>query len=255
MTAFIALMLAGFREARRNRVTLVVGLFAIATILLTSLVLNLTIFTLDRTVTDFGLGVMHLLLVSLALYLSVGMISREVERRTVFLVMSRPIGRSTFIAARFAGIVLTLTVLQLAMTAVYVLQLSLFAVPSNPAVGWALVGIWAECQLIAALGLFFSTFAGNLVSAISTLGLFFVGHWSPDAYNFAQRLPSPLLRGLFHVVYLVVPNLDRLDFKPEAALMLSVDPKEGLLALGTALAWCVGLVAAASLAFRKRDFK
>ena len=91
MSVIVALTKAGFREAIRNRVTVVVGVFAIALILLTTVVMNVTIFSLDRVVTDFGLGVLSFILIGLAVFMSVAMLSREIERRTVFLVVSRPL--------------------------------------------------------------------------------------------------------------------------------------------------------------------
>ncbi len=156
MRQLAMLALAGFREALRNRVTVVVGVFAAVSIALTSVVMDLTVLSLDRVVTDFGLGVMSLLLISLAIFMSVAMLNREMERRTVFLIVSRPISRSSFIIARFLGIMVTLTVLLAAMTAVYALQLLIFDVPTPTSVPAAIGGIWCQLLLLCSMGVFFS---------------------------------------------------------------------------------------------------
>lgn len=254
MSAFWAIAKAGFNEARRNRVTLVVAAFAVGLILMTTLVLNLTIYTLDRIVTDFGLGVMSLLLVALSVFLSAGMLSREIEKRTVFLVMSRPVSRELFAAARYAGMALTLTMLEAAMTLVYFAQLLIFEVPFNPAIGWALLGLWVEVLLLAAVGLFLSSFSGSLVAAGCTVGVYLLGHASPELYTLSQRVHGPL-KLLALIAYRVTPNLDQLDFKPEASQLLTVDTAEALQALGTGVLWLVVFVSATALVFRRRDFR
>jgi hypothetical protein len=100
--AFLATAWNGFREARRNRVTVVVGVFALLTLLLATLVTQITVVTFRRVMVDTGLGLMSLILVFLSIFLSSGLLAREIERRTIVLVVTKPISRSTFLA-RFAG--------------------------------------------------------------------------------------------------------------------------------------------------------
>jgi ABC-type transport system involved in multi-copper enzyme maturation permease subunit len=251
----LALASAGFKESRRNRVTVVVVAFALVLILMTTVVLNTTAFTLDRVVTDFGLGVMSLLLVSLAMYLSVGLLSREVERRTIFLVVSRPLSRATFVAGRFLGIVATLTVMEAAMVVLYASQLWLFDVAPTSAMVAAVVGLWIELLVIAALGLFLSSFAGQLVAAICLVGVYLVGHWSQDLWAQAERQPAPVMKALLRAAYYLVPNLDRFDFRVEAAYAQSVEVGTVLPVLAFGLAWTVALVTAAAMVLGRRDFK
>lgn len=255
MNVIWALALAGFREALRNRITVVVGLFAGVLILMTTLVLNTTIFTLDRAVTDFGLGVMALLLVGLSIFLSAGMLSREIEKRTVFLVMSRPISRLQFVVGRYVGMLMTLTTLLLAMTALYGLQLLAFKVEPTAAMGAALLGLWVELWLLSALGLLLSASAGQLVAALSCVGVYLMGHWSPDLFALGQRSDAPSLAKVCRVLYAVVPNLDRLDYRVEASWGASIDWKELLSSMATGGAWTVLFISIASLVFARRDFR
>ncbi|MGV3620446.1 MAG: ABC transporter permease [Archangium sp.] len=255
MKVILALMLAGFREALRNRITVVVGVFAAVLILLTTLVMNTTVFTLDRAVTDFGLGVMALLLSGLSMFLSVGMLSREIEKRTVFLVMSRPISRTHFVAGRYLGMMLVLTVLLLAMSALYYLQVLAFGVKPTGAMAAALVGLWVELFVLAALGLLLSASAGQLVGALSLVGVYLGGHLSPDLFALSQRSDLPGLALTCKVLYAVVPNLDRLDYRVEASWEATVEASEVLSSCAVGGAWALLFVAAASLVFSRRDFR
>lgn len=248
------LALAGFREAIRNRVTVVIGVFALVMIALTSVVMDLTVLSLDRVVTDFGLGVMSLLMISLAIFMSVGMLNRELERRTVFLVVSRPISRSLFIVARYLGIMVTLSLVLVAMSAMYATQLYIFDVPVASGVPAAIGGLWCQLLLLSAMGVFFSSMSGQITSAICVVGLYLVGQWTADLHVIAIKL-SPVVAAVARTGYYVLPNFARMDFKPQAAAGASVTLSEFLNSVGTSVGWSLLFLVGAALLFRRRDFK
>ena len=254
MKQLFVLALAGFKEAVRNRVTVVVGVFALVLIALTSVVMDLTVLSLDRVVTDFGLGVMSLLMISLAVFMSVGMLNRELERRTVFLVVSRPLSRWLFIVARYLGIMLTLTLLLAAMSAVYAAQIVIFDVRTASSVPAAIGGLWCQLLLITAMGIFFSSMSGQITSAVCVVGLYLVGQWTADLHVLAVKL-GPVLGAVARAGYYVLPNFARMDFKPNAAAYAPVSATEFLDALGSSVGWSLLFLIGATLLFRRRDFK
>ncbi len=248
------LALAGFREAIRNRVTVVVAVFALVLIALTTVVMNLTVFSLDRVVTDFGLGVMSLLMISLAIFMSVGMLNRELERRTVFLIVSRPLSRSKFIVARYVGIMVTLTMLLAAMSAVYATQIWFFDVPLHNSMPAAIGGLWCQLLLLSAMGVFFSSMSGPITAAICVVGLYLVGQWTADLHVIAVKL-GPVTGAIARAGYYVLPNFARMDFKPQAAAGMSVTLGEFVDGLGTSVGWSLLFIVGATLLFQRRDFK
>ncbi len=250
----LALALTGFREALRNRVTVVVAAFALVMILLTTVVMNITIFSLDRVVTDFGLGVMSLLLTGLAIFTSVGLLNREIERRTVFLVVSRPLSRGTFIVGRYLGLIATLTALQTAMCAVYGLQLAFFDVPVTPQLAYAIGGLWLQLLMVSGLGLLFSSFSGAVTSSVGVLCLYLAGQWTADLYALSEKF-EPLTRAAARALYWILPNFGRLDFKMHAASAMHVDAAYFWQGVVGALAWAVLFVTGATVFFSRRDFK
>lgn len=254
MRELLVLSLAGVREAIRNRVTVVVAAFALVLIALTSVVMNVTVFSLDRVVTDFGLGVMSLLLICLAIFMSVGMLNRELERRTVFLIVSRPISRSLFVVGRYLGMMVTLTLLLCAMTGVYAVQLLIFDVPAPSAVPAAIAGLWCQLLLLCAMGVFFSSLSGSITSAICVVGLYLVGQWTADLHVLSVKL-GPVLGTVARAGYYLLPNFARMDFKAQAAAGASVSWGEFLNGLGTSVGWSLLCLVGATLLFRRRDFK
>jgi Cu-processing system permease protein len=244
----------GFREARRNRVTTVAAGFALALLFSTSLVTQVTVWTFERVLTDFGLGMMSFLLSGLAIYLSCGLLPREIERRTIFLVVTRPVSRTKFLVARLCGNLLTLLVLELLMAAVFFLELKLYVVPVSQATVASLIGLYFELVVLSAAGFLFSSFSSQLVSALCTVGVYFAGHFAGDIYRLAERA-DPGVQGFTRFVYYLVPNLERVNFKTMAAYRLDVPWEQVASGCAYALAFAVAFTSLAALIFERRDFR
>jgi Cu-processing system permease protein len=253
--SFAAITYNGFREARRNKVTAIVFAFAIALVLSSALAVEATVATFDRVVVDIGLGALSLMLVLLSIYLASGLVNREIERRTIFLIVTKPISRGTFLMARLAGNMLTLGVLLVLMSGVFFLQLVLSRNPIETIHVLALVLLWFELLILSSVGITLSTFSSPIVSGIVTSGVFFAGHLSGDVYALGQRAKLPLLRGLATAAYYIVPNLERLNLRPRATYHLGVEPSEVWGAMAYAVAYSGCLLAIGVAVFRRRDFK
>jgi ABC-type transport system involved in multi-copper enzyme maturation permease subunit len=250
-----AIAVASYREARRNRITLLIGAFAASMILLTGIVLNLTIYTLDRVVTDFGLGVMSLMLVAAAIFLSSGQVAREIEQRTIFLVMSRALSRGQFIIGRYLGIYATLLGMLAVMAGLFALQVQYFEVPATAAMVAAVLGLACELALVTAIGLLFSASFGRGSAAIATTAIYFLGHFARDFWVYATLAPSAVIRGAARTAYVLLPNLDRLDYRNAAAHGLSVSWGELAASSAYGFAYTGAALALAVLVFSRRDFR
>jgi Cu-processing system permease protein len=251
----IAIATNGFREASRNRVTIVIFAFAAVLVFSATVALEFTVATFDRVMTDVGLGVLSFISVILAVFLGSGLIPREIERRTIFMVVSRPVSRATFVVGRFLGNLLTVYVLTLAMAAVLAIQFSLQRVTMTQSMGAVVAGLLAEVALLSAITVFFSVWSSQIVTVVSTIGLYFLGHAANDLYGMATHAKSEAMKTVGLALYYVLPNLDRLDYKAQATYGEAV----GLAQLGGSLVYAVGysavLIAAACLLFERRDFK
>ncbi len=255
MKGFMALAWNGFREARRNRVTTVVAAFALVLLISSSLVTQVTVHTYDRVLTDFGLATMAILLTGLSVFLSCGLIPQEIERKTIFLVVSRPMSRTRFLLARLTGNLITLGLLQVAMTAVFFFELWLYNAPVTSAIVASLVGLFFELLVVSAVGFLFSTFSSQLISALTTVGMIFAGHLAGDVYRLASKSTSDFIQFIGHASYYIVPNLDRLNFRDQASLATAVPIGEIAQAIGLALGYATLLVVMATLIFERRDFR
>ena len=255
MRPFLALTLNGFREARRNRVTVVVGAFAFGLLVASTLLTNLSVSTFDRVLTDVGLGVMSIVLVLLAVFLSSGMLSREIERKTLFLIVSKPISRALFLTARFAGNMLTLAVLLVAMGILFFGQIALYGTLITQAQFVAIGMLFFELLVLSSIGFVMSSFSSQMVSATVTIGAYFAGHLSGDIYEMSSRAEDPLLQWVGKAVYYALPNLSRLNYRVQATYEIATPMGELVPSMFYAMAYAAVMIVLAVILFSRRDFK
>lgn len=255
MNSFFAVALTGFREARRNRVSIVIALFALGLLACSTLVTGITIWTFERVLTDVGLGTMSFALVLLAIFFSSGLLAREVERRTIFLVVTKPMSRPLFLLARFAGNMLTLAAILIAMGAVFFVELRISGFRMNGTQLAAIAMLFFELLIVSSVGFAISSNSSQVVSAIVTTGVYFTGHLAPDIYTLASHSESHLVKVLGRAVYYIVPNLARVNFRPFAAYNQAVTPSQFLTAAAYGVAYSAAMLCIACLVFQRRDFR
>jgi ABC-type transport system involved in multi-copper enzyme maturation permease subunit len=257
-----------FRESVRDRVPYSLVLFALLLIGSSFLLGQLTAGQDVKIIKDLGLAATGVIGLFIAIFIGIGLVSKEVERRSIYALLAKPISRPQLILGKYTGLVLTLAVNVAVMTiALYtvlaymtwteseVFQSAWDAPGIDPALLKAVFLIFVELMLITAIALFFSTFSTPLLSAALTFGLYIVGHFNADLRNFEQvvdsRAAAWLARGLYHVL----PDLSAFDVKTQVVHGIAVPA--GYIAAQTAygLTYIAVLLLIAIVIFSRRDFK
>jgi len=204
----------------------------------------------------------------IAVFIGIGLVSKEVDKRSVYSLLAKPIRRPQFVFGKYCGLTLTLAVNVAVMAAALyaVLFYMSWGVPKTTAQSWdapaldpallkAIGLILVELLLVTAIALFFSTFSTPILSAALTFGLFIAGHFSTDLRNFDQVVNSPAAVRLARGLYWVLPNLGQFDVKSQVVHGQAVPM--GYMALTAAYAafYTAMLLTMAVLIFSRRDFK
>ncbi len=255
MSVLWTLALTGFRESRRNRVTVVVGLFAFVMIFSATFALELTVTTFQRVMNDIGLGMMSLIAVFLAIFLSSGLLPREIERRTIFLIVSKPISRSAFLVGRLFGNLITVFFVVLIMSLLFCLQIAVQGGVPGPAVLTAIAGLMLEVVLLSCIGFAFASWSNQFTAAVATVGLYFTGHLASDLYRRAMQAKVEAFKVIGLSLYYLLPNLDRLDYRARATYEVATPIGELLSSTVYTLGYSAVIVAIACLLFERRDFR
>jgi ABC-type transport system involved in multi-copper enzyme maturation permease subunit len=257
-----------FKESVRDKVLYNLVFFAVLLIAASYLLGQLTAGQEVKIIKDLGLSAIALFGLFIAVFIGIGLVSKEVERRSVYALLAKPVSRTQLIVGKYAGLVLTLLVNVAVMTAALYLVLGYMtwieteefrqgwdAPGTDPRLLVAIGLIFAELMLVTAIALFFSSFSSPMLSAVLTYGLFVVGHFNADLKNFEAVVSSRAAAALARGLYYLLPNFAAFDVKTQVV--------HGLPLSGSSVAWTLAyaglyigaLLAAASVIFSRRDFK
>ncbi|MCH2172348.1 ABC transporter permease [Myxococcota bacterium] len=242
------------REAVRNRLLYNLLFFAVLMIVSSILLAELHLGHSDRIYRDVGLSAIAGFGSLIAIFVGIGLLSREIDQKTVYIVLSKPIGRWEFLAGKFVGLAGVLMVQVVAMGACFLGVLWLQGAEITGGLFQAIGLIYTELVLLTALALFFSTFTTSYLAGMFTLAFWVVGHLLMDLRTFGAHSEVESLRLLTESLYWTLPNLDRLDLKAEAAAGLTSQGVHVVTALAYAACYSLGLLLAAASLFRRRDF-
>lgn len=244
-----------FREAVRDRVLYNLVLFVL---LLTGAAIFLGELTAGqeaRVIVNMGLSAMLLFGVFISIFVGVGLVYKEIERRTIYAIFAKPVGRGEFLVGKYLGLCLTLLVNVAVMTVG--IALALLYVKGNHLIGSlfpAVFLIFLELMIITAVALLFSSFSSPALSALLTFFIFIIGHFSADMKTFAAGLGT-LAQNFFTFLYYVLPNLANYEFITPASQ--GQMPAASLVGAATAytIVYVAVLLSIATLVFSRRNFK
>lgn len=249
-----------FREAVRNKILYSLLFFAVVIILSALAIGNLTLHEEVRTIRDVGLFGIDLFGVIIAIFVGVNLLYKELDLKTVYTILPKPLWRWEFVLGKWLGMLLTLAVQMAVMAAVLAVVLTFegarFDVPMLKAV-WLL---FVNVMLVTSVAVFFSSFSSPFLSGFFALGCFVVGRSVPDIRALGDKL-GPVAKVVLNVACSLIPNLHL--FYPSGAIIgaeetsvhrqfVGADYLVSTTAYG--VAYSLVVLVFAMLIFRKRDF-
>jgi len=257
-----------FKESIRDKVLYNLVFFAVLLMAASYLIGQLTAGQDLKIIKDLGLAAASVFGLFIAVFIGIGLVSKEVERRSIYALLAKPIRRQEFVIGKYFGLVLTLLVNLAVMTTAFYAVLGYMAwmaggwmlpIWERPAVDplllKAIVLIFFQLMIVTAVALFFSTFSSPMLSAALTFGLYVVGHFNADLRNFETVVDSKPAAYLARALYYLLPNLAPLDVKSQVVHGQPVPWELMLFNVGYALVYITALVVAAVFVFSRRDFK
>ncbi|WP_310489126.1 ABC transporter permease subunit [Chamaesiphon sp. VAR_69_metabat_338] len=206
-----------FREVMRERIFLTIGFYAVLMSISWRLLPELSGPAQAKILTDFGAATTNLLGVAIAIFVGTNLINKEIDKRTVFTIVTKPIGSMEFILGKHLGLSAVLATLVAGMTAIYFTILSLAHI--NYQIGPLLLTalfLFLELCLIAAAALLFGVFTSSILAILLTFSFYLVGHLSEGMVKLAGVTKNPGFQQMTDNLYLFLPDLSRLDLKNDA---------------------------------------
>jgi len=254
----IAIARNAFREAVRDRVLYNLVLFVLLLTGAAIFIGELSGGQERKIIVDLGLSAMLLFGVFIAIFVGVGLVYKEIERRTIYTIFAKPVTRGEFIVGKYLGLCLTLLVNVVVMgTGV---SLALIYVrrgwdPLSLSIWPAILLIYLELMILTGVALLFSSFSSPALSALLTFFIFIIGHFSADLKGLATSMGGTAARWLFGGLYYLLPNLANLSYITPAAHGQVPNVAHVAAAVLYSLIYVVVILSVATLIFSRRNFK
>ena len=206
-----------FREVIRDRILYFIGFFALLMAFAWRLLPEIAVGTHEKIFLDLGLAAIGLLGVIVAVFVGTGLINKEIDKRTILVLIPKPLSRAEFILGKHLGLSGVLGVMLGVMLVIYLLMLLGMKVSFQPLpliVSVFYLGL--ELILIAAVAIAFGVFTSSILATLMTFGVYLMGHISKDLIQLGIISKNPNILAITKNIYLILPDLERLNFRNEA---------------------------------------
>ena len=242
-----------FRETIRDRIFYSLIAFAVLTVAASLLAGSVSLGQDVRVIGDFSLTAILVFELIITLFIGTQLVWREIERKTVYLVLSKPVSREAFYLGKFFGLCLTLLVSGVIMGVIFLSIMAFKTHAFNFIAALAILLVILEAWLLTAVGLLFNSFTTPLASAIYTFCLALIGHSSTTIWLMAKKA-TPAVRYVLESVYYVFPNLEKFNLRNEVAFSFQPEAGQMVMILLYFVAYTVAVLLLGMAAFRRHEF-
>jgi len=250
-----ALAVNTFREALRNKLLYTLLGFGILMIGSGVLLATLSYVEVDEILQDMGMGAIRFFSAGIAIFIGIGLIHTEVDRRTIFTILSKPVSRTEFLIGKWAGLTTTVW-LQLVLMALAFGVVSWMAgapLGAGHVVAIALIGL--ELMLLVAIATLFSSFTTPMLAALFTVGLWMIGHLSRDLRALGEQSDLESVSTTAEWIFMLMPDFEVFNKTLQAVHGIAIPASEIQMAIVYALGYTICTLSLGSMIFARRDFK
>ena len=250
-----ALAFNTLREAIRNKLLYTLLGFGVLMIAAGVFIATLSYVEVDEILQDVGFGAIRFFGAGIAIFVGIGLIHGEVERRTIFTILSKPVSRTEFLVGKFLGLTLTVWLQLALMGLAFALVSGLAGAPLTSAHATAIGLIGLELSVLVAIATFFSAFTTPMLAALFTVGLWLIGHLSRDLYALGGQSESEVATLAATWIFRVMPDFEVFNKTLEAVHGLPIPGNEVTMAIVYAIGYILIAMTLGSMIFGRRDFK
>ncbi|MEA5550323.1 ABC transporter permease subunit [Anabaena cylindrica UHCC 0172] len=246
-----------FQEVIRDRILYIIGFYALILAVANRTIFEFSATSQDKIFLDVGLSVMNVIGLIIAIFIGTGLVNKEIEKRTILMLIAKPISRSEFITSKYLGLSGVLAVIVAAMTAIYLgfLQFSKMSYPIE-SILIASFFLFLQLTLVTAVAITLGVFTSSLIATALTFAVYLMGNITQDLVALGRLSQNSGVERITQALYLILPDLSRLDFKNDAVYGLQAMPDIITLIThaGYGLLYSFMLLAVAIFIFLRREF-
>jgi Cu-processing system permease protein len=245
----------GFREVIRDRILYVIAFFSLILALAIRFIPKISAGGSDKILLDLGLASIALLGAIISIFVGTSLINKEIEKRTVLVLIPKPISNMELIVGKHLGLTAVLTVAIAIMTVVLLLMLTLAQVSfSLPYLLLCQLFLLLELALLTAVAITFGSFTSSLLATLLSFGVYLIGHVSSDLLKFTEISKNESITAITRGIYLILPDLERFNLKNQIVYNLLPSTADLFSSAVYGIAYIVFLLGIATLVFSRREF-
>ncbi len=249
-----AIALHTLKEAIRDRILYLILFFAVICIGSSRLLALLTIGDRVKIIKDVGLSSLSLFGALMAILIGTGLVYKEIDKKTIYTLLSKPIHRYQFLLGKFFGLVLTLFIMLLLMSIIFLALIFFHTFTIEWQMLIAILYIFLELCLITAVALLFSCFSTPILSSIFSLAFYLIGHTAWGLETLIVKIKSGFGKALAQGLYHFLPDLENFNFRTEVVHNLPIPASIFFYSTLYGLFYTLFVLTIAQLVLRKRDF-
>lgn len=254
MNKIIAIAANTFKEAIRDKVLFALLFFGFLMLSGSILMGSLTVGDPMKVVIDMGLAGINIFGVLISITVGIGLVYREIDKRTIYTLLTKPVQRWQFIIGKYFGLMLTVGLEVVLLTLLLLTILQFYNHSHTTGILLGAFMIYLELMVVTATAILFSTFSTPFLSGTFTFCIYIIGHVSGDLKDMAENSENAILKPLTKTIYYLIPNLENFNIKNLVPYNIQVEPSFIALAIIHAILYTSTLLFIASSIFQKRDF-
>ena len=256
-----------FLEARRDRVLYSLALFALLMILSSLVFSSISAEQYNKIVKDFGLTAISLFGILISIFLGTSLVYKEIEKKTVYNIFSKPIERYQFIIGKYLGLALTILIITVSMCLILFLVVLYVELPRTKFIEYyygghyflefflAVYFEYLEFLIVIGVAIVLSSFTTPILAILLTFLFISIGRFSADIMLLAEEIQSPLVLLFSKIVYIVIPNLEKFNIRSEAVYGGNISLQLVFNTTIYALIYVCIFLLLSILIFQKKEFK
>ena len=255
MNTIMRVALSTFRESVRERILVVALLFGVLLMGSSVFLSPLAVGAKQKIVMDVALAAISIVGVLVAILFGGTLVHKEMDKKAIHLVLTRPVSRSAYVAGKLAGIIAAAALVFGVMSACMIATIALGGGAVRPAVLASVYLSFLETAVICSVVMLFSTFTTPMLTSFFTFGIFAAGSLSGDLRTFASKFGGAGLKAVTGLFYYLLPNLKVFNLRHEAVHGLPFELSDVYLATLYAAVYSGVVLYFACIIFRRREFK
>ncbi len=250
-----AIIFNTFKEAIRNKIFYLLLFFGIFFALSSKIISMLSIGDQIRVMKDSGIAAISFFTALIAIFTGINLVYKEIDKKTIYNILSKPINRDSFILGKFFGLALTVLVALVAMMLIFFFFLFLNTRTLSLNLLLHFILFYFELLILIGISLLFSSFSTPILSSIFTICIYLIGKVTWTFNYFKPMIASRPIKLFTYLVYYLVPNLEKFNIRDQLVLQEAVPPQQIFYSIFYASGYILFLLTLTIVIFRKRQFQ